>query len=150
MREFGIVASVRKVAAGGHVEIMHRDRIAQSRPLSQHRGDVPAISLAAERFDVEALERQSREHDYPVVALLPVESGVLVAQPLETLERKPIVRTFRLLQAEHVRPHRLHEFRHSLDAQSHRVDVPGGEGEAHTRNQGSVDQASGNRGRPDL
>jgi hypothetical protein len=72
-----------------------------------------------------------REHDYAVISLLPIEHGVLVSQTLETLERKPIVRTLGFLQAEDIRPDRFDEFRHALDAQPYRIDVPGGDGEAH-------------------
>ena len=110
---------------------MHRDRIAQPGALAEHRGNMAAVGLAAEALDVEALERQPRQHDDAVIALLAVERDVLVAEPLEALERKGVVRTFGLLQAENVRPHRLDEFRDQIDAQPHRIDVPGGELELH-------------------
>ena len=47
-------------------------------------------------------ERQPREHDDAVIALLAVERDVLVAQPLETLAREFVVRALGLLQAEDV------------------------------------------------
>ena len=76
------------------------------------------------------LSNGSREsHHDAVIALLSVERDVLVAEPLEALERKLVVRTLGLLQADDVRPHRLDELRHEVDAQPHRVDVPGGDSE---------------------
>ena len=62
-----------------------------------------------------------------MIALLPVERDVLIAEPLEALERKRIVRTLGLLQAQHVRPHRLDELGDEIDAQADRIDVPGGD-----------------------
>jgi len=66
-----------------------------------------------------------------VIALLAVERDVLVAKLLETLQRKRIVDAFRFLQTQHIRPHGLDELRDKIDAQAHRIDIPGGEGEAH-------------------
>ena len=125
--EFRIDRRIGNVAAGGNIEIVHRDRIAQSGALAEHRGNMPAVGLAAEALDVEALERQPREHDDAVIALLAVERDVLVAEPLEALERKVVVRALRLLQAENVRTNRLDEFGDQIDAQPHRIDVPGRE-----------------------
>ena len=48
------------------------------------------------------LERQAREHDDAVIALLPVERDVLVAEPLEALERESVVGALGLLQAQDV------------------------------------------------
>jgi hypothetical protein len=56
---------------------------------------------------------------------------MLIAEPLEALARKGVVDAFRLLQAQHVRPHRLDEFGDEVDAQPHRIDVPGCQGETH-------------------
>ena len=131
VRELRIDLGVRDVAAGRHIEIVHGNRVAQPGAFAQGHCDVPAIGLAAERLDVEALERQAREHDDAVIALLAVECDVLVAEPFETLERKLVVGTFGFLQAEDVRPRRLDEPRHRVDAQPHRVDVPGRDGETH-------------------
>ena len=83
--------------------------------------------LPQKLVDAEALERQPREHGDAVIALLAVERDVLVAEPLEALERKGVVRALGFLQAEHVRPRRLDELRHQIDAQPHRIDVPGGD-----------------------
>src|SRR5579883_3147218 len=86
MREFRIEVRVGKVAAGGHIEIMHRDRIAETGALAEHRGNVAAIAFAAEELNIKTLERQPRQHDHAVIALLSVQRDMLIAQPLETLE----------------------------------------------------------------
>src|SRR5215217_5660115 len=75
------------------------------------------------------LERKARKHDNAVIALLAVKGDVLIAETLEALERKLVVRALRLLQAQHVRPRRLDKLRDQIDAQAHRIDVPGGDGE---------------------
>src|SRR5262245_7799992 len=80
---------------------------------------------------IKAFERQPREHRDPVIALLPVDRSVDIAEPAQSLLRKAVIRAFGLLQAQDVRTHRLDELRHQVDAQEHRVDVPGGGGETH-------------------
>src|SRR5262249_25362935 len=100
--------------------------------LSEHRRDVAAVGLAAERLDGVRLEGNARDHRHAVVALLPIERDVLVAEPLEALARELVVGALRLLQAQDIRPRRLDELRHQVDAQPHRIDVPGGDGELHS------------------
>src|ERR1700760_637652 len=92
---------------------------------------MPAVGLAAEALDVEALEWQLRDHRDAVIALLSVERDVLIAEPLEPLQRKGVVDALGFLQAEHVGPRRLEEFGDEIDAQPHRVDVPGCQGKTH-------------------
>jgi hypothetical protein len=62
---------------------------------------------------------------------LPVQRDVLIAEPLEALPRKRIVDAFGFLQAQHVGPMAFKEFGDEIDAQPHRVDVPGCEGKTH-------------------
>ena len=114
---------------------MHRDGVAQSGALAEHRGDMATVGLAAEALDIEAFERQSRQHDDAVIALLAVERHVIVAEPLETLAWKSVVGTFGLLQAKYVGTDRLDEFGDQIDAQPHRIDVPGCQSELHFSNQ---------------
>ena len=66
-----------------------------------------------------------------MIALLSIQRDMLIAQAAETLQRKRIVDAFGLLQAQHVRPHRLDEFGDQVDAQTDGVDVPGGQGDLH-------------------
>src|SRR6266436_9241407 len=89
------------------------------------------IDLVAEGADVRGLERQSRDDGDAVIALLPVQRDVLIAKPLETLQREGVVDAFGFLQAQYVRPHRLDEFGDEIDAQAHRVDIPRCQGETH-------------------
>src|SRR5262245_35122682 len=94
---------------------------------------MPAIILPAKAARIGGIEWQPREHDHAVIALLAVERGMLVAEPLEALEREFVVRAFGLLQTEHVRPHRLDETGDEIDAESHRIDVPGRDLDLHAR-----------------
>src|ERR1700686_705325 len=139
------------MASGGDIEIMHRDRVAQSGALAEHRGDVPAVGLAAEAVDYEALERPPRQHDDAVIALLAVERDMLIAEPLEALERKAVVGALRLLEAEDVGTNRLDEFGDQVDAQPHRIDVPGREFERNGHQISGIsdqDVKSNNRSNP--
>ena len=129
--ELHVDRGVRLVAAGRDIEIVHRDRVAQAGLLAERHRDMAAVGLAAIIVDRDALERQAREHRDAVIALLPVQRGVDVAEALEALQRKRIVRAFRLLQADHVGPHRLDVAGDQIDAQADRVDVPGGERQGH-------------------
>jgi hypothetical protein len=82
------------------------------------------VALAAIRLYRARFERQPREHDDAVIALLTVERDVLVAQPLETLARESVVRALGLLQAEDVGADGLDEPGDEIDAQAH-LSVPG-------------------------
>src|SRR5580704_3370702 len=66
-----------------------------------------------------------------MITLLAVERDILVTEPLEALERERVVGALGLLQAKNVGPNRLDEFCHQVNAQPHRIDVPGREFEAH-------------------
>jgi hypothetical protein len=83
--------------------------------------DVAAVLLAAVIVDRDALERQPREHRDAMIALLPVQRGVLIAEALEALQREGVVRAFGLLQADHVRPHRLDEARDQINPQANEL-----------------------------
>src|SRR5215217_2045102 len=90
---------------------------------------MPAVGLAAKALCRMRLERKARKHDDAVIALLSVEGDVLITEAPEALERKLVVRALGLLQTEDIRPRRLDELRDQIDAQAHRIDVPGGDGE---------------------
>jgi hypothetical protein len=66
-----------------------------------------------------------------VIALLAIERGIFIAEPLEALEREFIVRTFGFLQAQYVGTNSLEEPRHQIDAQPNRIDVPACNGQLH-------------------
>jgi len=56
---------------------------------------------------------------------------MLIAESPETLQGKGIVDAFGLLQAKHIGPRRFEEFGDEVNAQAHRIDIPGGQGELH-------------------
>src|SRR6478752_3342275 len=89
------------------------------------------IHLVAEGTDVRGLEWNLRDDGDAVIALLPVQRDVLVAEPLEALQRKGVVDALGLLEAQHVRPRALEKLRDQIDAQPHRIDVPGCQGKTH-------------------
>ena len=129
--EFGVDPGIGLVAARRHVKIMDRERVAQAGAFAQNRRDVPAIASLAEDPHAGLVERQPGKHGDPVIALLAVEGRMHVAQSGESFQRKFLVRTFGLLQAQHVRAKRLDESRHLIDAQPHRIDVPGRNRDSH-------------------
>src|SRR5262245_65630986 len=100
--EFRIDLGISLVAAGRDIEIVHGDLVFQTGAFSEHHGDVPAIDLAAEILHVDPLERNARDYGDAVIAFLSVESGVFVAETLETVNRESVIRTFRGLQAQEV------------------------------------------------
>jgi hypothetical protein len=130
--ELHVDGGVRLVAAGRDIEIVHGHRIAQPGLLAERHRNVAAVGLAAIIVDRDRLERQAREHRDAVIALLPVQRRVDVAETFETLQREGVVRALGLLQADHVGPHRLEMARHQVDAQADRVDVPGGDRQGHS------------------
>jgi hypothetical protein len=131
VREFRVAVAVGHVAAGRDVKIVQHDPggLAGLRP--QHRRDVARVLALAERHHVPPEERKARQDGDAVIALLPREHDVLVARAPQGLQRKRVVRALRLLQAKHVRLGLGEEAQDRIDAQAHRVDVPGGDGEAH-------------------
>ena len=92
-----------------------------------------AVALGAQVVDGDALEWQAREHRDAVIALLAVDRDVHVAEAAEAPERKRVIGTFRLLQADHVGPRCLDMAGDLIDAQADRVDVPGRQRERHRR-----------------
>jgi len=99
--------------------------------LADHRRDMPRVGLAAKAVAINCRERQPGQHGDAVIALLAIDRGVNVTEPLEPFEGKSIIRTFGLLQAQDVGTNRLEKLRDIVDAQPHRVDVPGRDGEPH-------------------
>src|SRR6266542_5028087 len=124
VRELQIDRRIGDVAACWDIEIMQSDGISKSRAFAEHGRDMPTVALAAKRLDIEAFERQTRKYDDAVITLLPIQRHVLIAEPLEPLDRKPVVGALGFLQTENVGPNCLHESRHAVDAQPHRIDVP--------------------------
>src|SRR6185369_607291 len=72
-----------------------------------------------------------RDDGDAVIALLPVQRDMLIAETLESLQREGVVDALGFLQAQHVRPRRFEEFGDDVDAQAHRIDIPRCQGKAH-------------------
>ena len=66
-----------------------------------------------------------------MVALLAVERDVGIAELLELAERELSVGALGFLQAERIGSVLGQEARDQIDAQPHRIDVPGGDRKAH-------------------
>ena len=97
------------------------------------------VALDAEVAAALRSERVAGYDSDAVVALLAIERDVLVAQASKALERERIIGTLRFLQAEHVGTGGLEEFRHQVDAQPHRIDVPGGDFQLHDNDARSLE-----------
>src|SRR5690606_22921497 len=78
-----------------------------------------------------APERKAREDRHAVIALLPAHGDMRKAERAQFARREIAVDAFDLLQAEHVGLLRAHEARHEIEPEPDRIDVPGGEAEAH-------------------
>src|SRR5438046_3549391 len=86
--EFRIERGIGNIAAGRNVEIMQHQRRRQLRLFAERYRDVTRIDLVAEGTDVGGLERQFRDDGDAMIALLPIQRDVLIAEAPETLERK--------------------------------------------------------------
>ena len=129
--EFRIERGIGNVAAGRDVEIVQHQRLCELRLFAERHRDVTRIDLVAEGSDIGGLERQFRDDGDAVIALLPVQRDVLIAEALEALQREGVVDAFGFLQAQHVRPRRFEEFGDDVDAQAHRIDIPRCQGKPH-------------------
>ena len=97
--ELGIDGDVGLVAARRHVEIMHGQRVFEFRLLAESYSDMARVGLAAKAALVDFIKRNTGNHGDAMITLLPVQRDVLIAQPLEALEREGVVGTFGFLQA---------------------------------------------------
>src|SRR5262245_58238597 len=122
--KFWIDVRVRLVAASGHIKIVKRNRGFQLCALSQCYGNMPAINLPAQIFNVDPLKGHACKERNAMIPFLSVKRRVLIAQTPETLHWEDIVRTLRLLQAENVRSNALEKSGDQINAQAHRIDVP--------------------------
>ena len=66
-----------------------------------------------------------------MIALLPADRDMRKSERAQLEPGELVVDAFDLLQAEHVRLLGAHEARHEIEPEPDRVDVPGGETEAH-------------------
>ena len=116
MGKLGIELQIWLVAACRYVEIMHSDRITQTRLIGKRHRDMTGIRLAAEAPAIGRRERQARDDRDAVIALLTIHRDVRIAEPLQPPERELSVRTFRFLQAQNVRTDAFEKSRDQIDA----------------------------------
>src|SRR5258706_10350743 len=117
--EFRIERWIRNIAAGRNVKVMQHQWLRQLRLFAKPNRDVTRIDLVAEGSDIGGLEWQFRDHRNAVIALLPVQRDVLVAEAPEKLQRKCVIDAFGFLEAHEVRLHRFEEFADQADVQPH-------------------------------
>ncbi|MNV90311.1 hypothetical protein D3C71_1846850 [compost metagenome] len=77
------------------------------------------------------MQRQARDRRHAVIALLAVHLDMIVAERLQGLGRKLVVRALGFLQAEDVRLPGLQQMLDQRHAQANGVDVPSGDGKGH-------------------
>ena len=78
---------------------MHGQRVFEFRLLAESYSDMARVGLAAKAALVDFIKRNTGNHGDAMITLLPVQRDVLIAQPLEALEREGVVGTFGFLQA---------------------------------------------------
>ena len=125
MRELGVDLRIGLVAARGNVEVVDVD---PRRFVRERHGDMARVALDAEIASALRGEAMTGDDSDAVVTLLAVERDVRIAEPMKLAARELPVGAFGLLQAEHVRLVLGEEARDEIDAQPHRIDVPGREG----------------------
>jgi hypothetical protein len=91
-----------------------------------------AVALFAEIVLIDVRERMARDDGDAVIALLPVDRDMLVAEVAERRGGEIRVRAFRFLKAKHVRLLLLEKTGDGVDAQADGIDVPGDDGEGHS------------------
>src|SRR5271156_5931408 len=94
---------------------------------------VTRVAFGAKISPGECGERNARNNRDPVITLLPVDRDMRIARVPERAEGEIAVRTFRLLQTQNVGVVLEEISDHETDAQTHRIDVPRGDGKRHPR-----------------
>ena len=131
--EFRIGLGIGDVAAGRDVEIMDGDAGCGTGALIEHDGHVAGVIALAHRHCLLLGEGQLRDDGDAIIALVADEGLMDIARLRKGLGRELLVRRLGLLQAEDIGLMIPEELRDHPDAQAHRVDVPGGDGELHER-----------------
>ena len=129
--EFVICFTIRFVAAGGHIKIMHGDGVSPRVARREGHGDMARVALFAELALVDGFEGNARGDAHAVIALLPIDRHMGIAQALEVTEGKFAVAALRFLKADHIGLKAVGEMFDQRHAQPHRIDVPGREFDGH-------------------
>ncbi len=99
---------------------------------------MPRMAFAAEALHLRFAERDFREHRHAVIALLPVDRLVDIAQLREGLAREQPVLDLGLLQRHDVGLMLAQEPRQQGRAQADGIDIPGGDLHGRSRSKGGA------------
>jgi hypothetical protein len=143
VREFRVLVRIREVAARRHIEIVQNEAVERTRLGPEAHRQMPPVRLAAELMRIDSGEGKAGEDRDPVIALDAVHGDVLVTEPAQGFQRKAVVRALRFLQAEQVGTRGGDEALDEAEAQTHRIDVPGRDGQAHGEGLEAVRDSAG-------
>ena len=87
--------------------------------------DVPRLAVILPVVPGDLAQRHAADGGDPVIALLPVDHAVHVAERFEGRVRELLLAALDLLQAQHVGPLLLEQTYDLADPQADRIDVPG-------------------------
>ena len=118
MAELGVDRAVRRVAAGGDIDVLKSDSAVETHP------DVPRFAIVLPVVPSGIAQRDAAENGYSVMHALAVERVVDVAVAVEEVGREDGVEHLGFLEAENVRLLLGDQALDQRDARAHRVDVP--------------------------
>ena len=147
LAELGIGLAVGNVAAGRDVDIFQHQALSGT---EQFDPDMARFAIGLPVIAGHFAQRDPADRGHPVIALLPVDRAVRVAQRFEGFVREVLFLGLDLLQAQHVGLLLFQEAHDLVDPQADRIDVPGGNRD-HAAALGSQQRggkACGGRSRP--
>src|SRR4029079_16407310 len=112
------------VAPGRDVDVLEDHPLAWSEQLDP---DVARLAVVLPVVPADLAQFDAADGGDAVIALLPVNRAVAVAERLERSMRELLLAALDLLQAQHVGCVLGKKARDLLDAQADRIDVPGGD-----------------------
>ncbi len=125
--EFLVERRIGNVAARRHIDIVQHER---PRAVQRHR-KMPRMAASANVAALVKCERQTGEGGDAVITLLAGHRDMVEAERPQLELRKLELDAFDLLQAEHIGPIGRDEAAYQIEPEPDRIDVPGGEAEAH-------------------
>ena len=118
----------------GHVAARRDINVLDDHPLAgpeQLDPDVARLAVVLPVVPSDLAQRYAADGSDAVIAFLPVDHAVGIAERLERRVRELLLAALDLLQTQHVGPFLLEQAHDLVDAQADRIDIPGGYGEAH-------------------
>ena len=131
MAELLVERGIGQIAARRHIDVVQHDRLRLSVRRVEPDGEMPRVAAAANVAALLQREGEPRERGDAVIALLPRHRDMRKAERAKLELGKLALDAFDLLQAQHVGLLRLHEAADEIEPEPDRIDVPGGEAEAH-------------------